>query len=130
MKETSHDEFIKSNSTALVLLNTRNIAGYKSVEEMVKPDADSKWGNQFGFLHVSIPELGHSELSNPVSFVFKAKEIIKRKRNSVAVALTAKFLEGVRKYRGPEVRAFNFCYLFLFSKNRERLTCLINCFKK
>ncbi|GFZ05652.1 hypothetical protein Acr_17g0012240 [Actinidia rufa] len=105
MKETSHDEFIKSNSTALVLLNTRNIAGYKSLEEMVNPNTDSKWGNQFGFLHVSIPELSHPESLNPVSFVFKAKEIIKRKRNSVAVSLTAKLLEAVRKYRGPEATA-------------------------
>ena len=34
-----------AHSTALVLLNTRNIGGYKSVKEMVKPDAESPWGN-------------------------------------------------------------------------------------
>ncbi|PSR89761.1 O-acyltransferase [Actinidia chinensis var. chinensis] len=105
MKVTKHDEFSKSNSTAMVLLNTRNIVGYKSVEEMLKSNADKKWGNQFAFLHISIPELGHSESSNPVCFVFKAKEMIKRMRNSTVVSLTAKVLEAMRKYRGPEATA-------------------------
>ncbi|KAL7000412.1 hypothetical protein U1Q18_001561 [Sarracenia purpurea var. burkii] len=106
MKETSGDHFNKSNSTALVLLNTRNINGYKSVEEMVKkPDGDAKWGNQFGFLHVAIPDLLGDEYSNPTSFVFKAQEIIGRHINSAAVYLTAKLLEALRKYRGPEVRS-------------------------
>ncbi|XP_057506204.1 wax ester synthase/diacylglycerol acyltransferase 11-like [Actinidia eriantha] len=105
MKETNNDDFSKSNSTALVLLNTRNIVGYKSVEEMLKPKADKKWGNQIAFLHVSIPKLSHSESLNPVYFVFKAKELIKRMRNSAVLFLTAKLLEAMRKYRGPEATA-------------------------
>ena len=127
MKEMNHDVFSKSNTTALVLLNTRNIVGYKSVEEMLKPKADKKWGNQFAFLHVSIPKLGYAESSNPVCFVFKAKKLIKRMRNSAVLLLTAKLLEAIRKYRGPEVRAFvgptkYHCssLLILFLKNTER----------
>ncbi|XAR68010.1 hypothetical protein NMG60_11002986 [Bertholletia excelsa] len=106
MKETGH-KFGTSNSTALVLMNTRNIAGYKSVEEMVKPNKDTKWGNQFGFLHVSVPELREEadESSNPIDFVFQAQETIQRKRNSLAVPLTGKLLDTMRKYRGPEVTA-------------------------
>ncbi|XP_047334180.1 wax ester synthase/diacylglycerol acyltransferase 4-like [Impatiens glandulifera] len=99
MKETKSEKFI---STALVLLNTRNIAGYSSVEEMVKPDKNTQWGNQFGFLHVTLPCLDESE---PLQFVFEARKIIQRKRKSGAVFLTGKLLELLRKYRGPEVAA-------------------------
>lgn len=95
-------EFGKSNSTALVLLNTRNVNGYKSVEEMVKPVVDSKWGNQFGFLHVCVPDLEEAETSNPINLVYKAQEIIKKKRNSAAVFLTGRLLETLRKYLGAE----------------------------
>lgn len=106
MQETGQDHSTKSNSTALVLLNTRNISGYKSVEEMVKPDPNTKWGNQFGFIHVSIPELTRAaDEIYPTKFVFEAQEIIKRKKNSAAVFLTGKLLETLRKYRGPEATA-------------------------
>lgn len=106
MQETGQDHSTKSNSTALVLLNTRNISGYKSVEEMVNPDPNTKWGNQFGFIHVSIPELKRAaDEIYPTKFVFEAQEIIKRKKNSAAVFLTGKLLETLRKYRGPEATA-------------------------
>ncbi|XP_059277007.1 wax ester synthase/diacylglycerol acyltransferase 4-like [Lycium ferocissimum] len=95
-----------ANSTALVLLNTRNIAGYKSVKEMWQTSNESKWGNQFAFLHVSVPKIDKEESSsNPLSFVFKAQDVIQRKRNSAAVIFTGKLLETLQKYRGPEVTA-------------------------
>ncbi|XP_047341295.1 wax ester synthase/diacylglycerol acyltransferase 11-like [Impatiens glandulifera] len=94
----------KDSSTALLLLNTRNINSYSSVEEMVNPDKDNntKWGNHFGFLHVSLP---HLTSSNPLEYVFEAHRIIKRKRSSAVVLLSGKFLELLRKYRGTEVAA-------------------------
>lgn len=97
-------EKVNANTTALVLLNTRNIAGYKTVTEMVEQNPDSKWGNQFGFLHVSVPNLCKTSesSSNPLSFVYGAKEIIKRKRNSAAVFLTGKLLDTLRTHKGPE----------------------------
>ncbi|KAG8386868.1 hypothetical protein BUALT_Bualt03G0193700 [Buddleja alternifolia] len=104
MKGTNQ-ELMNAESTALVLLNTRNIGGYKSISEMVEPDADSPWGNQFAFLHVSVPELTVKEPINPLNFVLKARKLIKRKRNSAAVVLTGKLLDSLRKYRGPEVTA-------------------------
>ncbi|KAI9176796.1 hypothetical protein LWI28_025885 [Acer negundo] len=97
-----------AHSTALVLLNTRNIGGYKSVKEMVKPDAESPWGNQFGFLHVSIPEPSSTDADqspDPLEFVLKAQKIIKRKRSSLAVKLTGRLLEALRKFIGPEATA-------------------------
>ncbi|KAL4348289.1 hypothetical protein GQ457_17G005470 [Hibiscus cannabinus] len=94
-----------AQSTALVLLNTRAIGGYKSVKEMVETDADSAWGNQFGFLHVSLPELSSVESSHPLDFVWKAQKLIQRKRNSRAVFLTGQLLECLRKYTGPEATA-------------------------
>ncbi|XP_009600771.1 wax ester synthase/diacylglycerol acyltransferase 4-like [Nicotiana tomentosiformis] len=105
MEEMKYEQK-NANSTALVLLNTRNIAGYKSVKEMLQPSNESKWGNQFAFLHVSVPKLDKEESSlNPLSFVFKAQDVIKRKRNSAAVILTGKLLDTLQKYRGPEVTA-------------------------
>ncbi|CAN4097055.1 unnamed protein product [Withania somnifera] len=103
MEETKHEQK-NANSTALVLLNTRNIAGYKSVKEMLQPSNESKWGNQFAFLHVSVPKIDKEESStNPLSFVFKAQDVIQSKRNSAAVILTGKLLDTLHKYRGPEV---------------------------
>ncbi|KAE8702383.1 pectinesterase/pectinesterase inhibitor PPE8B-like [Hibiscus syriacus] len=53
-------------STILVLLNTRGIREYKLVKEMLEPGADKAWGNQFSFLHVSLPELNSVEYCNPL----------------------------------------------------------------
>lgn len=140
MQQTGQDHSTKSNSTALVLLNTRNIAGYKSVDEMVNPDPNTKWGNQFGFIHVSIPELirGDDESSiDPIKFVFEAHEIIKRKKNSAAVFLTGKLLDTSRKYIGPEVCA---CFRHPYSKlihgkhrkviRKSKLLCTMKKLKK
>ncbi|EYU28207.1 hypothetical protein ABFS82_13G029000 [Erythranthe guttata] len=96
---------VDQSSTALVLLNTRNINGYKSISEMVEPDAESPWGNQFAFLHVSVPKLVFSDQIDPLSFVLDAQKEITRKRNSAAVVLTGKLLEMLMKLRGPEVTA-------------------------
>ncbi|KAL7086904.1 hypothetical protein ACP275_13G031700 [Erythranthe tilingii] len=104
IKSTEHDQS-NANPTAVVLLNTRNINGYKSISEMVKPDGESLWGNQFALLHVSVPKLVFSDPIDPLSFVLEAQKVIKRKRNSAAVILTSKLLETLRKLRGPEVTA-------------------------
>lgn len=97
-------EFSNSETTALVLLNTRNIDGYKSIKEMLKTDSNTKWGNQFAFLHVGLPSLVNDQSLNPLTFISQAQKIIKRKRNSLAVYLTGQSLELLRKCRGPEVR--------------------------
>lgn len=90
--------------TALVLLNTRNIAGYQTVEEMKKPGAKSPWGNQFGFLHVAVPFIsGEGENTDPLNFIYEARGVIQRKRSSLAVYLTGALLELMRSSSGPEV---------------------------
>lgn len=114
MQAMKHD-LKNEKSTALVLLNTRNIGGYKSISEMVEPDAESPWGNQFAFLHVSVPKFSVHELANnPLSFVLKAQKLIKRKRNSGAVVLTGKLLNTLRKWRGPEVCMYLLYMLKIF----------------
>ncbi|TKY65202.1 O-acyltransferase WSD1 [Spatholobus suberectus] len=50
-----------SNSTALVLLNTRNIEGYQSINDMLNTKAKGPWGNRITFLHVPIPKLNEPE---------------------------------------------------------------------
>lgn len=95
----------KSESTALILFNTRHIRGYKSVAEMTNAhdSADKLWGNRFAFLHISIPKLNHTNYSNPLEFVYEAQKNIMRQRNSAAVYLNSKLLETVTKFKGPEV---------------------------
>ncbi|XP_042486402.1 wax ester synthase/diacylglycerol acyltransferase 4-like [Macadamia integrifolia] len=106
MQISGPQDSINAHSTALVLLNTRVINNYLSLKEMSKPDSKSPWGNQFGFLHVSIPDLSADvEMANPIDFVYKGREIIQRKRGSLAVYLTGRLLEMMRKLRGPETTA-------------------------
>ena len=56
-------ESSEANCTAVVLLNTRYAAGYKSVSEMIKPNAEMPWGNRFAFLPLPIPKLTATESS-------------------------------------------------------------------
>ncbi|XP_059660919.1 wax ester synthase/diacylglycerol acyltransferase 7-like [Cornus florida] len=105
MQATSQDEVSNSHSTALVLLNTRAIGGYKSVDEMVRNNTDKTWGNQFAFLHVPIPTLSNSEQPDPLNFVLATHQLIKRKRNSAVVHLIGRLLETLQKFKGPEATA-------------------------
>jgi len=90
--------------------------GYKSIQEMVEPNADSPWGNHFAFLNIPVPKLRDAAgAENPLQFVFKARRIVRRKRmSSFAVYLTAKYLQLVSKFRGAKVWFFNY-YYFLFT---------------
>ncbi|CAA6665706.1 unnamed protein product [Spirodela intermedia] len=98
-------ERVGYNCTALILINTRVVDTYQSLHEMTKPDAKSPWGNQFGFLHVSLPKHDDPESQNPLDFVSEARETIEKKRNSLAVYLNGRFLEIIRKLKGSEVAA-------------------------
>ena len=103
MEEESF-ESRNANSSALVVFNTRNIGRYKSVDEMVKPNANKLWGNQFTLSHVPIPKLSHvGNSSNPLEFIREVHKTMDRKKKSSAVYMTASLIECVRKFRGPEV---------------------------
>ncbi|KAL1560671.1 wax ester synthase/diacylglycerol acyltransferase 3-like [Salvia divinorum] len=103
--QKADEESCKSKTTALVLLNTRAIGGYKSVDEMIKPNSDMPWGNRFAFLQVPLPKLTQSELLNPLDFVKKAHRMIKRQKNSAAVYLTGQLLSFIKMVRGHEATA-------------------------
>ena len=97
----------KADSTALVLLNTREVRGYVSIKEMIKPDSKTPWGNHFAFLHVPLPKLTDDDsnsYSNPLEFVWKTREIINAKKSSLGVYLTGRLLQVLKILRGPEVR--------------------------
>lgn len=96
-----------SKVTALVLLNTRNVESYQTLEELTKPKAKNPWGNNFGFLHATMPKCDKAKEADPLYFVTCAKKTIKSKRNSLSVFLTGRFLEMMRKIRGPEVIKLN-----------------------
>ncbi|XP_030463840.2 wax ester synthase/diacylglycerol acyltransferase 4-like isoform X1 [Syzygium oleosum] len=107
MQRASPNSNLSTNSTALVLMNTRNLRDYKSLRDMVRPNSKSLWGNNFAFLHVPIPKVkpGDSQFSDPLKFVHKAREVIKRKRSSFGVVLTGKLLEIMKKCRNAEAVA-------------------------
>jgi hypothetical protein len=91
-----------SNSTALIMLNTRNIGGYQSLKEMQKPEFKSLWGNQISFLQIPTPKLiSHSD---PLQFVWEARKQIQKKRHSFSVYLIGLLMNLERKLRGSEVR--------------------------
>ena len=101
-----------ARSTSLVLLNTRVHRGYRSVQEMLKPGAELPWGNHFAFLNIPIPKLRDAEArKNPLQFVLKARKVIKRRRSSFGVYLTAKYLQLVGRFSGPKVWQCNIYYL-------------------
>jgi WS/DGAT C-terminal domain len=102
MIDCGHDTSA-SKVTALVLLNTRNINSYQTLEELTKPKARTPWGNNFGFLHATMPKCENSKEVDPLYFVTSARKMIKAKRNSLSVFLTGRLLEMMRKIRGPEV---------------------------
>ena len=66
MQQVNHKSSA-TNSTVLVvvLLYTRAIAGYKSISETVKTNAEIPWGNHFAFLPLSIPKLYANKSSGP-----------------------------------------------------------------
>ncbi|QCD93952.1 O-acyltransferase WSD1-like [Vigna unguiculata] len=112
----------EGHSTALVLLNTRNIEGYKSIKEMVeKKNSNSAWGNQYAFLHVPIPELTDSKYANPLHFIWEAHQEIARKKTSFATPLTGMLLDTLRKLRGTEAAA-----KYLYSTLRNSSTTISN----
>ncbi|KAK7286753.1 hypothetical protein RJT34_21974 [Clitoria ternatea] len=91
-----------SDSTGVVMLNTRNIRGYQSVQEMQKPEVKHLWGNKISFLQIPIPKLSQSRISNPLDFVWNAQKQIKKKRNSFSVYMMGILLDLEMKLRGPE----------------------------
>jgi hypothetical protein len=106
MQEICHKSS-NSDSTALVLLNTRKVRNYKSIKEMVG-DSEAPWGNRIAFLHVPIPKFNDPKLSNPLEYVLEAQKIIKKRRTSLGVYLNDKLLDIVKKLRGHEVHASSY----------------------
>ncbi|KAL5992703.1 hypothetical protein ACLOJK_013622 [Asimina triloba] len=88
--------------TALVLLNTRMVNGYQTLDEMLKKKT---WGNHFTFLQISIPTCTNAEKESPLSFIAEAKKTINRKRHSLALYLTGTLVQTLRSIRGPEFPA-------------------------
>ncbi|XP_048328170.2 wax ester synthase/diacylglycerol acyltransferase 4 [Ziziphus jujuba] len=100
-----NEESTNSNCTAIVLLNTRMFMDYASVNEMMKPDSKTPWGNRFAFLHIPIPKFRNDQFSNPLDIVRYAQKVIGRKRKSLSVYLNGRLLEMVKKFKGYEAAA-------------------------
>ncbi|CAK8577026.1 unnamed protein product [Lathyrus sativus] len=100
--EEMNEKTKRTNCTAIVMLNTRNNGGYQSLKEMQKPENKGLWGNKLSFLQIPIPKPKESEISNPLEFVWEAREVIKRKKISFSVYLTGLLMNLEMKLRGPE----------------------------
>ncbi|XP_014491736.1 O-acyltransferase WSD1 [Vigna radiata var. radiata] len=98
-----------AETTALVLLNTRNIRAYISAKEMHATNSKAPWGNRFHFMHVPVPMLSDKKELNPLEFVLDAKKNINRQRNSLAVPLTGVLLRLLNQIKGPQA-ATNYMY--------------------
>ena len=92
-----------SHTTAVAMLNVRNVKGYQSVKDMMRKGTKGQWGNQISFLQVPVPKLSESRKSNPLEFVWKAHKIMKKKRHSFSVFLVGWLLDLEMKLRGHEV---------------------------
>ncbi|PRQ23992.1 putative transferase [Rosa chinensis] len=99
----------KARGTAIVLLNTKMMGNYTSVQEMIKLNSKLPWGNHLSLLHVPIPKLltnSEEQFSdNALDFVWKTQKIIRSKRHSLGIHLTAGFLEILNKFGGHEAAA-------------------------
>ncbi|KAH7533324.1 hypothetical protein FEM48_Zijuj04G0118700 [Ziziphus jujuba var. spinosa] len=84
-----------------MLLNTR-MMDHASINEMMKPDSKTPWGNRFAFLHIPIPKFRNDQFSNPLDIVQYAQKVIGRKRKSLSVYLNGRLLEMVKKFKGYE----------------------------
>ncbi|KAH7533318.1 hypothetical protein FEM48_Zijuj04G0118100 [Ziziphus jujuba var. spinosa] len=100
-----NEESTNSNCTAIVLLNTRMLMDYASVNEMMKPDSKTPWGNRFAFLHIPIPKFTDDQFSDPLDIVRYTQKVIGRKRKSLSVYLNGRLLEMVKKFKGYEAAA-------------------------
>ncbi|XP_028806422.1 O-acyltransferase WSD1 [Neltuma alba] len=100
-----NNESKAANCTALVLFNTRNVEGYQSVDDMLNAKAKGPWGNHITFLHVPIPKLESGRISTPLEFIWEARHIIKRKKQSLVVPLTGMLLNMESKIKGYEAVA-------------------------
>ncbi|KAK9163004.1 hypothetical protein Syun_003906 [Stephania yunnanensis] len=94
--------------TALVLLNTRMLKGYRNLEEMLEKDL---WGNSFSFIHLPLPSIrADKERIDPLKFIFRAHRTIKRSKNSLGTHLNGSLLQLVGRLKGIEV-----CHLFVLT---------------
>ncbi|XP_060672753.1 wax ester synthase/diacylglycerol acyltransferase 4-like [Ziziphus jujuba] len=100
-----NEESTNSNCIAIVLLNTTMLMDYASVNEMMKPDSKTPWGNRFAFLHIPIPKIRNDQFSNPLDIVRYAQKVMGRKRKSLSVYLNGRLLEMVKKLKGYEAAA-------------------------
>ncbi|XP_047182732.1 wax ester synthase/diacylglycerol acyltransferase 5-like [Vigna umbellata] len=98
-----------AETTALVLLNTRNIRAYISAKEMHATNSKAPWGNRFHFMHVPVPMISDKKELNPLEFVLDAKKSINRQRNSLAVPMTGVLLRLLNQIKGPQA-ATNYMY--------------------
>ncbi|KAF5176663.1 O-acyltransferase wsd1 [Thalictrum thalictroides] len=89
----------ESQKTALVVLNTRMLDGYRNLDEMLEKNL---WGNKFSFIHIPLPTHSDGEKADLTSSILEARKIIQRNRNSMAVILNGLLLALMDKLKGSE----------------------------
>eukprot|EP01018_Ginkgo_biloba_P010242 Gb_13460 [translate_table: standard] len=103
--EPNNDILTKMKSlrvTTLALINTRALSGLQNLEEMMKTETQTPWGNRFGYLHVPVPV---GKFENTLDFVRRAKRSLDRKKMSLAVFVTSRVLYYLAKFKGAKAFA-------------------------
>lgn len=90
-------------STLLPMVNTRNVKDYETAKDMQKTKGTGTWGNRFTYIHVSVPKLEDTHISNPLLFVQEVYHAMNRNKRSWVSSLICMLLKTKHKFQGPEV---------------------------
>nr|ABR16516.1 unknown [Picea sitchensis] len=88
-----------SRVTAISMINLRALAGLQNINEMLKQNAQTPWGNRFGFLLVPIPIMG--TLKNPLEFMRRIKGNMDKHKISLGMFITARLLRYLASLKVP-----------------------------
>ncbi|RZC86192.1 hypothetical protein C5167_007377 [Papaver somniferum] len=80
LKKDSINGGTNTSMTICVTLNMRIFKGFTNIEDMIRADA---WGNHTRLLFTPLPTSRNLEEVNPLDFIFKAKDIMDRKKKSM-----------------------------------------------
>nr|GEX96022.1 O-acyltransferase WSD1-like [Tanacetum cinerariifolium] len=84
--------------TGAAMVNLRPSLGLQEIEELMKKNSKSKWGNKFGMM--LLPVYYHKKGSDPLQYLKRAKTMIDKKKLSCEAFLVYKIAYFVAKILG------------------------------
>lgn len=91
-------------ATLLPMLNMRKGKDYETANDVKKcKGKKSSWGNQFTYMHVSLPKLKGNVVFDPLHFVLKVHHAMNTQRRFMLYSLIAMLLKIKHTFGGAEV---------------------------